>query len=56
MAKKREILKTILIYITDIWSGKVRKAKYKKYDANDNKRKCKVQNTKCKIQITKYKI
>ena len=53
VAEKGEPPRTPSIYATDTWSGRVGEAKYKRRDANDNKRGCKVQNAKCEMQSAK---
>ena len=49
VAEKGEPPRTPSIYATDTWSGRVGEAKYKRRDANDNKRGCKVRNAKCEM-------
>lgn len=55
VADKKKPPKTSLIYTTDTWSRRIRDIKYKKHNANNNKRGYKVQNRKCKVRSTKYK-
>ena len=44
------------IYVTDTWSGRVGEAKYKRRDANDNKRGCKVKHAKCEMRGAKCEV
>lgn len=55
-AKKKELLRTSSTYAIVISSERVGKAKYKRRNANNNKRGYKVQNAKYKMQDVKYKI
>ena len=44
IAEKGEPPRTPSIYATDTWSGRVGEAKYKRRDAKNNMRGCKVRN------------
>ena len=53
VAETGEPPRTSSIYATDTWSGRVGEAKYKRRDANDNKRGCKLRNAKCEVPNVK---
>ena len=56
VAEKGEPPRTPSIYATDTWSGRMGEAKYKRRDANDNKRGCKVKHAKCEMRGAKCEV
>ena len=52
--EKGEPPRTPSIYATDTWSGRMGEAKYKRRDASDDKRGCKVRNAKCEMRGAKW--
>ena len=56
VAQNGEPPRTHSIYATDAGSGWLGIAKYKRRNANNNKRRCKLRNAKCEMQSAKCKV